>query len=296
MDIKELKSRIETNTFNKDDNVIVFKYLAKTSSVVVTQYRRKFVTDNNLSVVFVDNLSDIPTKSIFSSYPPQVLYWYETDKLEDLPLNLDGFVWIVCNKINKAIDYTNVIEVPALEQWQITDYVCTQCKGLSDDKIQLLCNFYKNNIDRLFTEVDKISIFNELDRNKIFTYLDVSASKHYTVYDLVNALIRKDISIVADIMKQINEIELEPFGLLRLLINNFKHVIDIQLCPSAAPESLDMSPKQFWAIKKYSCGYYSKDELVRKYKFLLKIDVLVKSGQLDTTFIVSYIITYLLLA
>ena len=80
------------------------------------------------------------------------------------------------------------------------------------------------------------------------------------------------ITYVKNILLNIDNIDVDAFGLMKILSTNFKKVIDIQLNPKATAESLKMSSKQFWAIKKYSCGYYTREQLISIYTMLNDCD------------------------
>ena len=99
---------------------------------------------------------------------------------------------------------------------------------------------------------------------------------------------------MATVYKEIQNIDVEPFGLIALLINNFRNVIDVQLSRNATAESLGLSGKQFWAIKNYSCGFYNREELIEIFEFLNDIDYKIKSGELNTSILIDYIICKIL--
>ena len=111
---------------------------------------------------------------------------------------------------------------------------------------------------------------------------------NYKIFDLTNAILQRDIFKLQDIYK--SNLKVESFAFLALLIKNFKLVIDIQLARNTTAESLGISGKQFWAIKKYNCNKYSKDELVYIYNMLTSIDLYIKSGYMNTDIVQDYIV------
>ena len=72
----------------------------------------------------------------------------------------------------------------------------------------------------------------------------------FILFDLVNSLVKYDIKSLTKILQEINNIDVDVFGLLKLLITNFRRVIDIQLSRNPSAQALGMTDKQFWAIKK----------------------------------------------
>ena len=50
-----------------------------------------------------------------------------------------------------------------------------------------------------------------------------------------------------------------------------------------------MKPNKYWAVK-YSCGFYTKDELIQIYRFLTGLDRKIKTGEMPVNNLVDYII------
>ena len=55
---------------------------------------------------------------------------------------------------------------------------------------------------------------------------------------------------------ELNKIDVEPLGLVKLLYDNLKVIISIQLDPNTTAESIGIASNRFWAIKKNNCGFY----------------------------------------
>ena len=291
MELKELKHNIEHNTL--DTNLVIMKYSGN-GDFIIHQYLNKYITDNNLELTSIDNLTEIElsTNSLFNT-TSNILYYYEVDILETIPVvSNTNKLWIKCKKLSKSIDKSLVVEIPKLEKWQIIDYISTVCNGLSEDRVEELYKIYTDNIFRISMEISKITLFDE-DKNKCYDRIKnqlYADSTDYTIFDIVNCITHHDKSKLTMVYSNINNIDVDIFGLLSLLMSNFKNIISIQLSKTSTPESLNISSKQFWAIKKYSCGYYNKEQLVKIYSFLCTIDYKIKSGSLDTRIALDYVI------
>ena len=98
---------------------------------------------------------------------------------------------------------------------------------------------------------------------------------------------------IVDILKNINNIDIEPYGVLTLLLKQFRTIIDIQMNPKASAESLNMPPKQFYAIK-MNCGRFDNNKLIDIYEKLTSIDLMLKSGELDNNKIIEYLLINIL--
>lgn len=294
MDIKELKQQIETNTLSQP--LLILKY-KKNGEFIIQQYIKKIANNKNIDIIYIDNVEDIPKKSIFAGSWNSDLFVLKLDDMKDLPENISENITliIVVKKIVSLIKkkyQSYVVEVPELEDWQIKDYISSKCEGLTEIQIEELFNTYKNDLYRLDIELDKLKLFNDQGtkynefKNQLFT--DVT---NYGIFDLTNSIIQKDRNSLSKVYNDIEYIDVEPFGFMNVLISNFKKVIDVQLSKNPTEESTGLSNKQIWAIKKYSCGYYSPQELSDIFMFLTDLDYKIKAGELDTKILIDLIIT-----
>lgn len=290
MDIKELKNKIENNTL--DTKLLILNYKGN-GDFIVHQYLNTFINNNKLNIININSLDEIPKKTIFSIKTDNI-YFLNSDEVSfDISIDTDEYVWISCKKIigKKKKEITeNIIEVPKLEDWQIKDYISSYCEKLSEDHINKLFSSYKKNLYRLENEIDKIRLFSTIDPFIIIENQLFIEKENQNIFDFSNAIIQKDFKIVSSIYSKIANIDIEPFGLLTVLINNFRLIISIQLSRNTSAESLNISGKQFWAIQKYSCNHYTAEQLVSIYKFLLSIDYGIKTGNIDTKNLIEYII------
>ena len=294
IDIRQLKAEIENNNLTK--HFIIFK-CGKINKFIPHQYALEYCGKNDVGVVHVDSPEEFPRRTLFDSFVTSNLIIYEVDKLsEELPIEQEEVatnnIWVVCKNIDAKIkklyeDY--IVEVPKIDDWQILDLISTSCPDLLEKEQHELFDVYKEDLFRLNNELDKIKLCGNKSYQRIKSQLYVDIS-NYDVFDITNAIIRRDKKRVSDVYNEIENIDVDPFGLLTLLINNFRKVIDIQLSRNPSAESVGVSDKQFWAIRKYSCGFYSKEELVEIFTFLNGIDYKVKSGELPSSLMIDYII------
>lgn len=278
MNLQELKAHIENNTLK--ENLLIF---TGEGDFIFKQYLHKYVTDNSLDIKYIESIDEISSSNMFA-FSSNVLYLLETDTFIEEPASHNR-VWVKCKK-NKS--KTDSIELPKLEEWQLEDYIKSKCFGLKDSEVKELLKCYKDNPFRLDLELDKILITGTYKYIKDQLYTDVA---NYMIFDLTTALVKRDKKKVSDILIEIEHIDVEPFGLLTLMTKNFRQLIDIQLAINPTAESVRVSDKQFWVLKKYNSGYYNREELVKIYKWLLDIDKRIKNGELDTKYLNEYIIT-----
>lgn len=291
MNLEELKQTIETTSKNIPLLIAVCK--DETAEFIFHQYLHHYITQNNLSFKVIDDISIVSRPSLFSTNT-NLLYVCYTNKLTKLEMPKDCFVWIRCKSISDDVqlqfkDYIVIID--KLDLWQIKDYVYTVCNKVPHSELDYLLKIYDKNIYRIENEVQKISIFDNQDRIypiiQSQLYTDIS---EFNIFDLVNSLVKYDIKTLTKILQEISNIDIDVFGLLKLLITNFRRVIDIQLSKNPSAQALGMTDKQFWAIKKYSCGIYTRKQLLEIYTFLTACDYDIKSGRITTDVLLSYII------
>ena len=293
MILEQFKKLITANCYNS--NLVIAKCEGN-GEFVFHQYLNAYAEGKGgLDIEYIDDISQINANvNLFYTRPTSVKVLC-VDKLSEIIIPQDDYLWIKAKKIDKKLlnefeEY--IVEIPKLEPWQIKDYVMSICEELSEKDVDYFLSVYKDNIFRIDNELSKLTIFPEKSKAykllKDQLYTDVT---NYNVFDLSNALLKHDKESIKNILLNIDNIDVDAFGLMKILSTNFKKVIDIQLNPKATAESLKMSSKQFWAIKKYSCGYYTREQLISIYTMLNDCDYYIKSGYIDSKFIVSYIIT-----
>lgn len=290
LDIKDLKSQLESKTF---DIATIHFFISDSYNVLVDNYISEIGKLYN--IIYIDDVELIPDENpLFDSDITDVYVCrcseINSNKLQNKIKNLI----IISPKVVYG-DEINAIEFPKLEPWMVTDYCKHQLPGVKSEDVDYLVSICKNNYTRILKEVSKVSVFNKERQQEMFDALkesndwdDLQTLKHW---DLINYIQRKNLKGISDILSRIEFIDIEGTGVVTLLLQNFKKVIDIQMNPQATAESLGMSPKQFNAIT-YSCNKFSNTQLINIYEFLTSIDSKLKMGELQLTNskLVDYII------
>lgn len=295
MNLFELKKAILDNTL--DDKVIIFKYVDDTW--LVNSYIDYIAKSRKLNKIYVINLQEVLdiNNDIFEVHNDS-LYILNVDKFED-----DLTKYDLKNVIIKTKDVTckesepYVVKFDNLEPWQIEDYAKMCLPGLKEDEVKWLCEICKHDIHRVDMECKKISIFNKSSQELIFKqindengYTDLNT---LTIFNFTNAILKKDKKLAKQVLDDIENIDVEPTGVVTILYKNFKNIINIQMNPKCTAESLGISSKQFNAIQR-NCGVYNNVELIRIFELISSIDYKLKSGYLSNERIVDYLITNIL--
>jgi len=297
MTLEEFKKIIESKDIPK--GLYILKY--SDNDYIPYQYIDFIKKNTDYEVEFISNASELITNTfdIFgsenSSNSIKILK-EETFDFNDPRLVDSGITFVVCKKVSKIVEDTfkdYIINITKLEQWQIEDYAYSIAEGVDEKSLKGLVELCNNNIFRLSQELDKIRIFPKEQRAFIYQkfleddiFSDLSA---YTIFTFTTALVKRDIKGLFKAYTEIKNIDVEPIGLLILLCQNFKDIINVQLSVNSSPEALGMKNNKYWAIK-YSCGFYTKEELMSIYKFLTGLDKSIKVGEMPMEYLVDYII------
>lgn len=305
MDIKTLKENIESKLSD-----IRFIFVNSEDSFLSNQYINAIAQKNELKIITVDEIKSlVPNDNdifgVGDVIDESCLYVYRVDKFEEKDPDIMKIkhLVIVCDKIDsesKEIFTELVVEMPKLEPWQIKDYAYSIADGVNTKKLDWLLTVSNNNIHRVHNELSKLTPFIPKERDYVFdmmveddAFVDLS---NFVIFDLSNAIIKKDIKTIAKILEDIKKIDVEPLGLQVILTNQFRNIISVQMSPNASAEKLGMNPKQFYAISKYSCGYYTREQLVKIFDVVSKCDYLLKNGDVPNDKLVDYMILHILSA
>ena len=269
------------------------------NNFIINQYINFLKQNTNIEISYIDDYKDLFNLSnqLFGSADSS-LKICKIDNFKDTNEALKNIsnLWIICNKISnesKSIFSDYVIEIPKLEEWQILDYAKTITDGLEESELKNLISIC-NDIYRLDNELQKITIFPKESRKFNFQLFKEEGIfndlNNYNIFNFTTSIITHNIKQLFELYRDIKYVDVEPIGLLILLIKNFKNIIDVQLSVNASAESLGLKPNQYWAIKKHSCGFYTKEQLMYIYSFLTDLDKKIKLGEMPMEYLVDYII------
>lgn len=305
MTIQEFKKQIESKTLS--DDLIIFKNL-DSSNLIVNQYIAEIAKIKNQELEYIDSLDVVlqHTRSLFYEDADESegnLRVYRADqyKYSTQSINHLKNVIIIINKFedkdNEMQCAPYIITIPKLENWQIKDWVYSVAEGVPADRLDWLLSVCGSNIDRIRQTVEKICLFSAVERKYLFEAMiqegefdDISP---FGIFNYTTAITAKDISSLASIYKEIEAVDINEFGLLKILQQNFKNLLLVQLNVNPTPENTGIEAKRLWAIKKQP-RVYSPEQLVQIFEFICDIDRQVKEGELPTEIMRDYITTKIL--
>lgn len=298
IDLETFKNSIECGADYHTFLIIV----CEDSKFVAEQYVRQIGRNNGCEVVQVDDIKDIVniSNNIFGETSLSV---FATDKFhcDDTFLCRVKDTIVVTDKVDKETsklfgDY--IVQIPKLETWQIEDYALSLLEGVSEKDVCSLVSACDNDLYRIENEVAKLKMFTEPSRQFLFNQFTemglLPTAEKYTIFSLTNALLTRNVESAKRILNHIDEIDVNPIGLLTILYKNVANVIAIQMNPKATPENTGMASGQFYAIKKGNINYYSSNQLIKIFNFLTSLDLKIKTGEVSMEVVVPYIIEYML--
>lgn len=281
MQLRELKQRI-----NKKESIpFPLIFLASNNDFLVDQYLYSIAKNLSLNLVSISSIKELDdiTSSVFYEGNDLFVYKLEKDILVTAKDIGNNRVIILSENQIKGSDI-DVVKFDKLENWMIEDYAKTLLPGLTVQETTWLCKICNYNIERVDVECQKLSLFDKKDQEIIFDLINKENGycdlNDLNIFNLTNAVIKKDILTIKTIIKDIDNIDIEGTGLVTILLKQFLNIINIQLNNHANAATLGMSEKQFRAIS-YNCNKYSNTKLINIYKFLNDVDYRLKSGLLD---------------
>ena len=303
MTIQELKSYIETK--NVPHDLIIFKDTE--NNFISNQYIKAISTIRKQEIEYIESPLDLlqDAWSIFGGEEPVV----DTLRVVKAPV----FVWdnvkisavkdliIVVSKFqDKSVEKMFerwIVNVPKIEDWMLKDYVYSTTEGVAHKDLDWLISLCGTNISRLQMELDKLALFGVDERKYVFNDLirdgAVDDLSSYNIFNFTNAITSRDVTALKSIYRELDRVDINEFGLLTILVKNFRNILMVQTTANPTPESTGLDGKQLYAIKKIP-RVYTPQQLVNIYEFLLDIDRRVKIGELPADTLIDYIIIKIL--
>ena len=304
MTIQELKTQIEAGKVT--DELIILKDTE--DNFISNQYIKAISRVKKQKINYVDSVDELlaDSSSLFSMFQEkddtclnvlksEVFIW-----VEPRIARLTNLIIVVSKFSDKTIEKQfekYIVTVPKIEEWMLKDYVYSITAGVEHKDLDWLMQLCGTNYARLQQELDKVSLFREDERRYLFDDLirdgAVDDLSSYSIFNFTNAITSRDLAAIKSVYKELSRMDVNEFGLLTILLKNFKNIIMVQLNANPTPENTGLDGKQLYAIKKIP-RVYSATQLVDIYTMLLDIDRQIKSGELPTDILIDYLVTKIL--
>lgn len=305
MTIQELKNQIERGVV--DNKVIIFK--DNEESFLSNQYIQAISKVTKLPITYIDSPEEVISDawdvfgcdtlvegSCLNVCKSEVYEWGHVDisRATNLIIVVTKFA---DKKVEQALS-EYIVSVPPLEEWQIRDYVLSTCEGIAEKNLEWIIKLCNGNMRRLQNELDKFLLFNVDERRYLFdSYMhdrSLNDLSSFNIFNITDAVVRKDLTALQRVYREIDRVDVNEFGLLTLLLKNFKNLIMVQLGINPTPESTGLSSGQLYNTKKLP-RVYSPDQLVTIVEFLSDIDHRIKDeGDLPVDLLIDYMLVKIL--
>lgn len=291
--LETLKKLITDHQFRYSE-LMIFVYTD--TDFIATQYITEMQKIDGRTFEYVDSLT---VNSLFDFNDSIKIYRCDLLDCTDTSIINGNFIIVTegISKQSKEILGNYIFDIPKIEEWQIKDYTYSKLPNVDRTKLDELIYSCKNNLYRLDSEISKLCLFADIETPAVFdeflydgVFSDLS---RYSVFDFTNAILKKDLDKLLVIYKEKDNIDIEPMGVVTILLNSFRDIISLQFDPRITPESSGMSKSRFWAIK-YNCGIFTNKELIKIFDFLLQLDKKVKQGDISTDILVDIILLKIL--
>lgn len=305
MTLQDLKEQIENNSIK--NTFVIFKC---DNTFIPHQYMHQISRVLSKPINYIEDLNSLSNKSIniFSDYieDDEFLRVHHTDTFDCYGNFHSRNLWeennliIICKKLEKETlslygDY--VIEVDPLEHWCIKDYLYSILDGVDHKYIDWLMENCNYDINRLQLEAEKLLIFNENERNIVFNemlednaFADIT---NKTIFDFTDAVVKKDINRLRTVYEDIENIDIEDIGVVTVLYQNFKKLLQVWMSANPTPQSTGLNSKQIYAINKLP-RVWNESALVENLSLLTSIDFRIKNGTIPVNILRDYLVVNIL--
>ncbi len=297
MTFEDVKKAIESN--NIPDTPILFKFID--TPFIPFQYVQAIGKTLNKEIMYCDNLELLKSNSIDifdRNLDNNIIRCTYMDEVVKIPNSIKSikFFYLIAREYSKDIEeqYKSlIVEIPKLELWHIKDYAYSIAEGVDTKELDWLIDICHGDIYRLTNELDKLSLFDKSQRPYIFNDMKMQGAfndlSNKTVFDLTNAIVKKDLVQISNCLQQIKSFDAEPLGVVTILYIQFKKLIQVWLHPNPTEASTGLKSNVIYAIRK-SPRVYSQEQLLNAFIFISGIDKMLKTGMIEIPWLIDYVI------
>lgn len=301
MTLQEIKNQIESNSIT--NTFIIFQC---NENFIAHQYIDNISKGLNLKIEYIEDINSLNDKSVdlFFSVEDKndTLRVYHTDNFDFYSNSLsdERNLVIITKKVEKntqAIYNEYIVEINALEHWCVKDYIYSILNDVDRRYLDWLMENCNYDINRLQLEAEKLLVFEGNERNIIFNqmleddaFCDIT---NKTIFDFTDAIVKKDIVKLSSIYDEIENMDVEAIGVVTVLYQNFKKLLQVWMANKPTPESTGLSSKQIYAISKLP-RVWNEAQLVSILDLLTSIDYKIKTGVMPINILRDYLVVNIL--
>lgn len=305
MNINKLKSDI------KDKTVKHYLLFSGSEWMIQSLYIKQIAKVFNKKVKYIDTLDDIFSKVKNNSFlSDSFVYVVRDDKslLQDKGLQdsivgtlKDNFLIHILTSVDKRTSFykqfqEDIIEFESLSDNILKKYVRKEV-NLSDKNCDFLIQLCEHDYGRILLEIDKIKIYSDITNlsydqsfEKLIDDGTIYVPAYSAVFDFVDAVMQRNVSLAFDLLFRCREEGETTLGILSALYGACKHTLQVQSCDSKDVVSVTgLTSWQINLVRSY-LNKYRIGELVYMLKFIQKMESGIKSGKVEESYTVEYLL------
>lgn len=296
MTLQQLKLTIE----NKQElpNIVIF--VCKKLRFIPKQYITEIKKVYGIEPQYIETLEQNDTVDIFGIQEVNAknnLTVFSTEEFDfQYTISEQLYpIFIICDKIVNSLQNSykgDIIEIKAIEDWQLKDYAYSMAKGASKKDIDWLLDNCKD-IYRLSNELEKYRIFSEGERKHLFGLFSEDGEYddlcNTTAIDFSNYIVYKDTENLKRYYPYLKQLEIDGFAVLGLVYNSMRNLLVAHMGRSVLASDYGMSDKQLYFLRTKSlpCDINS---FLNKFLRIGEIDQRVKDGEIQAQDMIDFII------
>lgn len=194
----------------------------------------------------------------------------------------------------------SVVEFDKLSDTLLTKYIKKEI-DLNEESCRKLINVCESDYSRILLEIDKIKQYKSVTGIEINQCLKILINDGTiyqppkdAIFDFVDAVLRNDVRRSFELLDNCYRVGESNIVLLSVLYTNIKQVLQVQSCDNR--DIAKTTGLTLWQIKcaKEKSGYYSTGDLVYFLKMIRKVEVGIKTGEIDEFISVDYVLANIL--
>lgn len=233
-------------------------------------------------------------KNVFLKYlkdpnPTTCLVFFSTNKSEFFDSLKGSIVEIDCQKVSNNflfIFLKNKLDKNGLK----IENTCI-------NKLLDSCNY---SITKLDSEIDKLVSVKLFDLNKTITENDIEThitkSLFYVIFDLTNALSKKDACKVYSLLDAMLKNKEQPVSIISTLASHFRRLFLVARSDFHSSQLAEMLSVKEYAVEKYreQSAKFSIRALKEIFELCIEVEYMAKSGKMDGKNGINYLIASIL--
>lgn len=271
-------------------------------------YIHKIAEIRNADILYIDSISDIyKSLSIKSLFPKNKIFILIDDKqlmkddklISNLTTELlhENVLILLISTLDKRTKFyktykDTIVEFSTLQRNLLKRYAYKEIT-LSENNVDILIDICESNYGRMLLEIDKIKRYgdgkDESFKNLLAEGVIYQPSQD-EIFNCVDAILKRTPYLAFELLQECVQVGDSMLSLLSVLYTNAKQVLQVQ---SYDGNNIEKSTGlSSWQIKKIKekCGRYSISELVYMLKLIQKVESGIKSGTIDESIAMEYVL------